>query len=355
MKRHAMKKVAITELKVDRSVNFRDDYDLPSLREEVVQAGQILEPIHAIQGTNIVLKGNRRTLVGQQLHADPSCPSDLKKKLEGVDVIFYSDLTEQEITELVLDHGSQKPLSRAETVKAVWRLQRQMYTERDVITLMYNQLARYSGNTRKAYEAQQISAGEAREKFLQTWLHGTVGNYLLAAGRMGQRVQEQLLLSETALDRGLTEEEQKKVQFQVNRGRITALTTAMKKDKEGAGWSPETGGAEFNAAIEKFVAEDKSPAPRGKNRFTAEQMEQTGDAMQSGLRLAFHQCAGKLPEGERSKLEAIDTEYYRRDKVFAALTTDVERIKDENVQQLVKSILSGTVDEVNAALASFVK
>lgn len=353
MKRHNMKKLSALALKVDRKVNFRDDYDVPSMMEEIRQAGRILEPVHIRLEDSVVLKGNRRIEAAHQLLADPACPADLKKALESVDVIAYSELSEKELTELVLDHGSQKPLSRAEITKAVWRLQRQMYSERDIITLMYNQLARYTGNTKKAYEASQLPAGDPREKFLSTWLHGTVGNYLLAAGQMGEMVREQFLLNETRQDRELTEDETKLRKFETSRKRIGELASAKKKDKESTGWSPDKGGVAFNAKIEEFIKEDSSPKqPRGRG-FSSEQMEATADSCQSDARLIYLKCAGKLPDGESPKLEAFDTECYRRDKVAAVLTANLERIASPEVKALIATILFRNEKDTEAALQPF--
>lgn len=354
MKRESLKKVSANELTVNRSVNYRDDYDIPAMREEIRQQGRILEPVHVRKDDKVVLKGNRRIAAAQEELADPTCPAELRKALEAIDVFYYSDLTERETTELVLDHGSQKPLSRVETVKAVWRLVRQMYSERDIITLMYQQLARYTGNTKKAYEAQHLPVGQGREEFLAKWLHGTVGNFLMAVGQMGEFVKEQFILTETKLDRALTKDETEKVKFDVKRDRVTQLTGAKKKDKEGAGWNPEAGGELFNALIEKFIDEDKNGKPSTNRKVTAEQMEQTADSMHSGMRLAFLQCAGKLPESEKSKLDTLDTEYHRRDKIMDALTVDVDRVNNEEVKSLIRAILHGTNVDVTNALKAFV-
>jgi hypothetical protein len=352
-KRSSLKKANIMSLKVDRLVNFRDDYDVPSMKEEILQAGRILEPLHVIDGSNILLKGNRRTLAAQELYSDPSCPADVKEALEKVDVFYYSDLNEKEITEIVLDHGSQKGLTRVEVLKAVWRLQKQMYSERDIIIMLYQQLAHYTGKTKKAAEAQNLAAGEAREKFLKTWLHGTVGDYMMPGGQMGEFVREQFILTDRAQDRELTEAEKAAWTLEVTRDRVKELRTAKNKDKETTGWDPEKGGELFNAKVQEFIAEDAAPKGPRKAGFTSAQMETTADAMQSGFRLAFMKCAGKLPESDNAKLEALDTEYFRRDKVLAVLNANADRIGDKNVQALVKAILAGTDGSVTEYLQPF--
>lgn len=360
MKRQSLKKVNAANLIVihgTAAINFREDYDVPAMVQDILAAGRILEPIHAREGDMVVLKGNRRTEAAQVLLKDPATPAEIRKALENTEVFFYSDLTEAEQTELVLDQGGQKPLSRVETVKAVWRLQKMMYSEKDIIRLLYQQLALHTGNTRKAYEAQQLPIGKDRDAYLQTWLHGTVGNIIMTVGRMGDKVREQYILTETAKDRALTDDEKTKLLFRLDNARVKMLVSAQKADKEAKGWTPEKGGREFNAAIAKFTKEDKDGGkPKTPRAYSSEQMEQAGDAMQApGMRLAFLQCAGKITDSDKNALSALDTEYHRRDKTFAILTANVDRVEGEKVKALIVSILVGTPDNVAEALKEFVQ
>lgn len=320
-------KVPATDLVVNRSVNFREDYDVPSMIEEIRHAGQVLEPLHVRKEDNTVLKGNRRTSAVQALLKDPKLPSDLRDAIEKLDVIFYEGLTDAETTEIVLDHGSQKPLSRVECVLACWRLQKQMYSETDVITLLYHTLARFTGNTQKMYEAGNIPEGPARTEFLKKWLHGTVGNYILAAGQMGEIVRDQFILTERSQDRKLTDDEKKLVKFSTSRDRINKLASAKKKDKEGAGWSNTDGGVEFNAKIAEFIAEDNGSTPTPARKPTAGDMEKTADSMKSTLAKAYLHCAGKLPEGQRIEIDALDTELFRLEEIKKALRPVVDRVE----------------------------
>lgn len=359
MKRHKLVKFDAMELKVDRSVNYREDYDLPSMMEQIRDAGGVLEPIHAIKGSNIVLKGNRRVSAVQALLVDKNIPVALKEGIEKLEVIFYEDLTEQEITELVLDHGSQKPLSRVEVIQACWRLQRQMRSEKDIILLLYHQLARFTGNAQKAYEAAQLPEGPARIKHLHTWLHGTVGNYILAVGSMGERVREQFLLTERKSDRALTEEEKARVQFTVQRTRVNELISAKKKDeKEGAGWSPVEGGVEFNALIEKYIKEDKGEdVGDAKKKPTATQMKSAGDAMKSGLRDVYHHCAGLLSPEKVGAIDALDVELFRLEQIKKATREVVDKVEvgaqfsGGEVRELLNLLLNGNGPD----FASYVK
>lgn len=357
MKRYPMKKVPATSLIVDRSVNYRDDYDTVSMAEQIRSAGKVLEPIHVIKETGVVLKGNRRVLTVQELLLDPKLPSDLKSAIEDLDVIFYEGLTDDEITELVLDHGSQKPLSRVETIKAVWRLVKQMKSEKDIICLMYHLLARFTGQTRKAAEAQQLPAGAQREEFLKKWLHGTVGNYLTAAHAMGALVQEQLLLSELALDRALTDEEKAKVQFKVSRDRVTKLSKAKNADKDKEGWDPEKGGAEFNALIQSFRDEDAGRESSSTvKRPTPKQMSDAADGMKSVARVFYQHCAGTLSDADKKRIEEVDTEIHRATKVKDAIVVHLDAVRAKNalVAELLSTIAYKGEAEVIVAIQSFI-
>jgi hypothetical protein len=356
MKRSAIHKVSALNLTVDHGVNFRDSngYDLPNMIEEIKAAGRIIEPIHYRKEDKVVLRGNRRIAAAQALLKDPTINPELRKALESIEAFSYEGLDERSTTELVLDHGSQKPLSRVEVIKATWRLQRLMYSEKDIIVLCYQQLAKFTGNARKAWEASQLPPGDARDKVLSTWLHGTVGNFLLAVGQMGELLREQLLLTELEKDRNLTDDEKKKVKFRVDRARVTELTKAKNKDKGGPGWTVDAGGPEFNALVEKFIKEDAAPDngnKKKKDRPDVETVQSAADAMQSGMGLAMRAAIGKLADGEKSKLDSLDAEYHRRDKVFAILSASVPNIKDETLSKLLTAILTGSPSDVESIVA----
>lgn len=357
MKRHGtIKKVDASTLIVDRNVNFRVDYDVPSMMEDIRQAGRVLEPIWVRKEDNVVLKGNRRVTAVHELLRDKTLPSDLKEAISQLEVLYYEGLSDRELTEIVLDHGSQKPLSRAETILAIWRLQKQMYTEREIITLMYHQLSRFTGQTRKAYEAQSMPSGQGREEFLRKWLHGTVGNYLMAAGQMGDRVKDQLILSETSLDRALTKEETEKVEFKVTRDRVNKLGTAKKEDKESPeGWNNLDGGKNFNALIEKFKAEDAGTETPRAARPTPKQMADSADQFKSRLSVAYRHCAGTISDSEKNQIDALDTELFRQERIAAIARNNLDRIETEEIRELVRFFVSGTEAEFEQYIKRFVK
>lgn len=361
MIRSKLQKFDTTKLKVNRGENFRDieNYDVPSMIEEIVQAGRILEPLH-VEEDGTVLKGNRRTLAAQTLLADPKAPQDIVEAIRHLDVFVYSQMTEKERTELILDHGSQKGLTRVEVVKAAWRLQRMMYSEKDIIILMYQQLAKYTGNTRKAYEASTITNAAEREKFLAKWLHGTVGNYILYAGQMGEYVREQFLLTDLALDRNLTDAEKQKVKFATTRTRISELNSAKNEDREkNVGWNPDKKiGKKFFELIDKYEMEDRTGTAPRSEKFSPAKMIETADSMQSDLKLVFLKCAGKLPEGGESEIEQLDCEINRLTKINALNLQNVDRIASGpftglQVQALVQAFISGAPNVYEDRLATF--
>lgn len=352
-------KVPAMDLVVNQTVNYREDYDIPIMMEEIVFLGMVVEPLHVRKEDNMVLKGNRRTRAVHQLLKDPKLPTDLYNAIEKLDVIYYEGLTERETTELMLDQGSQKSLSRVECVLACWRLQKQMYSEVDIITLLYHVLARFTGNTQKMYEAGNIPQGPARTEFLKNWLHGTVGNYILAAGRMGEFVREQFILAERARDRKLTDDEKKLIKFDPKRDRINKLASAKKKDEEGGGWNPTDGGVHFNAKIAEFIAEDNGSAPTPSRKPTPSEMKNTADSMKSTLSKAYLHCAGELPEGQRADIDALDTELFRLEELKKALRPIVDRVEvgatfsGGEVRELMSLFLTGSGEEFAKYIARF--
>lgn len=359
MKQHPVKRFPVNELVVNKQLNFRNDYDLVPMMESIIHAGRVLEPIFADLETKVVYKGNRRVSACQELLKNPSIAADLRDNIEKIQVIFFEGLTEREVLELMLDHGSQKPLSREETVAAAWRLQRKMYSEDEIITLLYHLFARYTGNTKKSYEASAIPDGPARKKFLKDWLHGTVGNYILSAGTMGELVREQFLLTERAADRALTDEELQKVKFKVKRDRINKLASAKKVDSKEGGWSPDKGGKTFNEAIEEFIREDKGEvAPAGVRKLSPSEMENVSRTMNSDLSKVFLACAGKL-EKDKIDLDAMDTELCRIEAIKKATRAIVDIVdisatfSGGEVREILRYILSGPATDFEAYVKRF--
>lgn len=212
-------------------------------------------------------------------------------------------------------------------------------------------LARFTGNMQKAYEASAIPEGPARKEFLKKWLHGTVGNYILAAGTMGEAIREQFILTERASDRKLTDDEKKLVKFETGRDRINKLASAKKKDKEAKGWNPQEGGEEFNKMIAKFVAEDNGSAATLPRRPSPSQMVATGESMKSKLGMAYQHCAGTLPEELKIEIDALDSELFRLDEIKKAVRPILDRINisekftGAEVREVLKFFIGGNAPD----------
>ena len=359
MKRSNLKKVKLADLKVNRGLNYRKNYDLPSMIEQITLAGKILEPVH-IEDNLEVLKGNRRIGAAQIIVADPKSPQDLVKALEQVDVFIYSELTDRERTEIMLDHGSQKGLGFEETVEAIWRLQQDGFSGRDIMVLTYQLLAKYTGEPAKAVEVERLEVGPARDEYLNKWLNGTLNNKILNAGRMGPRIKRQFILAEIAKDRALTDAEKKEVEFDVNVKRIGKLRTAINADKEAGTWDMvEMTGPLFEAEVNKFIEEDKKPKTRASS-FTKEQMKEMADVMQSeGVKCVFLKCAGQLPEAHKGKIAELDLRLVRQDKVDTLNRANVDRVAVEEtftghqVKALIQAFLTGPVAKYEQILSTF--
>lgn len=359
MKRTTLKKWKLADLKVNRTLNFRKNYDLPSMIEQIAQEGRILEPCH-VEDNGDVLKGNRRISAAQIIVADPKSPQELVDTLKQVDVFVYSELTDRERTELILDHGSQKSLGYEEIVEAIWRLQHEGFSGREIMVLMYQLLAKYTGKPQKAVEAERLEPGTARDEFLGDWLNGTLNNKILNAGRMGGRIKRQFILAEIAKDRALTDAEKKEVEFEINIKRIGKLRTAINADEEAGTWDMiEMTGPKFEAQIAEFKKEDKEPPARGAS-FSKEQMKETAATMQNpGVKAIFLKCAGLLPEADKGKIAELDVRLQRQDKIDAINRASVDRVAVDQsftghqVKALVQQFLAGPVAKYEQVLSTF--
>jgi hypothetical protein len=339
------------------NVRLLNNYDIASMKAQIIDAGRILKAIicELVDGEYVVLSGFRRTWAGQELYADGSISADLKEALGKVDIIVYSNLTEKERLQLILDHGSEKPICRTETVAAVWRLVAQMYPEKDVIRQLYFALARYTGNERKLRELPSENDPRAREKALHKWLHGTVGNYIMAAMGMGQYVRDQFILTHKAEDGLLDATVGEKVEMRCSRQRIQELSQAKSTDdKTDAGWSFASGGKSFNELIERFKAEDAGgPTVEKITRLTAKQLEQMADNYQSDLAKSLcKRAAGQEAEG----LADLDAEAFRVQAIIKVLLDVTDHIPKGqhtvDLHGLLSLISVGKAEQVYKHLSS---
>ncbi|MBV9694307.1 MAG: hypothetical protein JO261_11470 [Alphaproteobacteria bacterium] len=341
--------------KDDVNVRLRNNYDLPSMVEQIRQGGGIHTPIIIErQGDEwVVLSGNRRTRAGQLLYKDPTLTAELKEKLDKVEFIVYSELTPAERLSIINDQGSQKELCKTEIVLAVRRAFLEGQSESDIITRMYYSLASFTGNTNKLRELP--TEPKAREAKLKTWFHGTVGNGILAVATMGGYVWDQFVLTHKAAD-GLLEEGES-VTMKVTRERIKQLSAARTSDRkpENGGWNPETGGKEFNKLIDQFKAEDAGTADKvDKKRPTPKELSTRADAFKcKGISNVLRYAAGEGEEFLRGLLEE-DDRLFRIGKVLEVLSRNWDSIP-ESLRPFCKSLLDDSPEKFEEHLKSMPK
>lgn len=354
--KHVKKVVSIDKLTFDYAVNIRqtNNYDLPHMKEQIVSMGRIIKPLAVremevdLNGKKekqlLVLQGNRRGRAGLELWNDPSISVELKEALSKVDIIVYTDLTPSEEISLIIDHGSEKPISRTETVVAIWRLDKQFKSEAEIISTMYFALAKYSGNEKKLRDVP--TEPRAKEKFLKSWLHGTVGNYVLASAKMGDFIREQFILTHRSEDKLLNEGE--KVELRCSRDRITQLSQAITADKDvnkdGKGWNVDTGGEKFNALVQKFKDEDAglAEAEAKVSRPSVKLLKEKADVYKSpAIRTALLVAAGELAAEGGKQLLDLDDRLTLLQMKLEVLQKNEGSVKDEGVKKLVHAILNG--------------
>src|SRR5262245_120733 len=140
---------------VDDTLNFREDFDLPSLKDQIRGPKYIIDPVHlflppsirteaealaALDKLDVIGlitgRGNRRMKAAKELQVDPTSSQELKDNLAKTSAILYYDYNREEQLEFMLDHGGSKPLSRCETIRAVLRLSKQMKGEVEICRLL---------------------------------------------------------------------------------------------------------------------------------------------------------------------------------------------------------------------------
>jgi hypothetical protein len=330
MNKPTRKIMSVANLKVDETLNVRlpENYDVESMMSQILEVGRIVQPIVIRGEDNVVLAGNRRTKAGQRLLEADDTPADVKENLQKVECIVYTGLSPEDTMKIVLDHGTQKGINRTETVLAVWRLDKLMFSEAQIITQMYYVLAKYTGNEAKLADVPRDF--KARDAFLKKWLHGTVGNYILAAARMGEYIRQQFILTARAEDKLLKTDE--KVEVRCSRQRITDLSAAKNADAREGGWDPDKGGVKFNEMIQKFKDEDAGVivGDSGPKRPSAKDLKEKSNAFKTSLvRKAFligagesgDQVAGLIDDDDKYHfaLKAVELIIKTRPEPLAAL------------------------------------
>lgn len=241
-----------------------DTYALPILRSAIVQAGQINVPLVIDGATNTVLQGNRRALIAQEIVKNPDAyPPELVANMNRIPVVVYDDLSPGERMRLIHDKGDRKGLGRAELLRAVWTLYEQNYSEAEIAVLQVYNIAKYTGNEKKLNTLPTDTA--AREKAIKRWLHGTVGNYMLAGYDCGPRVRKCMLLTDLKADNLLPKDAEGNItvkpEWDLKRNHITDLVTARTEDANAGEWNSTTfSGPRFNAKLESYVNPPANPA-----------------------------------------------------------------------------------------------
>lgn len=350
------KTLSASQLTVDFDLNIRDraNYDLGTMCDQIRSAGRVIKPIlvEEIGDKFIVLSGNRRTLASQKLLEDTALPADLKDALQKMDVLVYKGLSDNERLALVIDHGSEKAISRTELVLAVWRLAKAFYSEIDIIKLLYFALAQYTGQAaKKLPEIAKISDEKARTDSLRKWLHGTVGNYMLAAAKMGEYVRTQFILTHKSQDNMLAEGE--KVEVNISRERVTLLSKARTTDEANAGWTVENGGEQFNEMLAKFKAEDAGESERvSSKRPSAKELKDRVDVFRSQPMKRVLLLAAEGPSEATKGLPEDDERLYRDEQVLATVLRNLDKVpKGTPLDAFIGLYLHGTPAQIETFFA----
>lgn len=366
-----------TKLSVDFKVNWREKvgYDIPAMKSDIFMAGRILEALHVLDPKDcerlglpelMVLRGNRRKLTADEILADKDSPAGLVEALRKTPTRIVSGFVDiREIEDYMLD-SSVKPLSRTEVVHAVWRLQQSMHSKFEIYDRLYQLLARYTGNQKKAAEVAAITEPRVRKEVMMKWFHGTVDNFIMAINQFGQGLKDLMTLTSHKEDSILTNEEEKRLWFTVNRVRVTKLSAAKTKDKaEPTGWMPVDsievvktddkiaevkvagGGVAFNALITEFCMEAAGEIEGGnKARPTSKTLEALSETMKSpAVRTALLAGAGKKSED----LASLDEACYRNEKVIELLKATADRLNKDRTAQI--ALTNGRLADILNAIA----
>lgn len=330
-----------------------DTYSLGLLIDAIVKAGQVNEPLHVNGKTGEVLRGFRRTLAAQAILAGEGYSPELKKAMEKLPVVVYDDLTPAEEIEIIHDKGDRKNIGRSETLAAVWRMYEQNFSEKQISNHMVYSIADYTQNRDLINNLpKEVSA---REDAIKEWLHGTVGNFMLAAYDCGPRVRTAVMLADMYADGMLPKDADGKpkdinLEFGIKgiRNKVARLVKAKTADRAAGEWNGTnfTGprfDKTFQEILDKVPATPATPAtPEGPKSMTFAEIDKKKDSAKSQVAKAAMAVAQNKVVMEYPDLDSAAA---RWEEVSLLLIRYYERIQDT----LLRDVLSALVSQKDMA------
>ena len=344
----------VEDLKPDFNLNIRyragtsvygvevkaDTYDLGSLKQRVIDVGYIAEPIWVSvrkDGTKVPVKGNRRTLVGHELLADPALPKDIREALtKKTPMILLENLTAEQERKMVMDQDT-KEFSRSELVRYIFGLRGDKWSSEQIAMTCWEGLGKLTGNAKKIAEVRDTTDPAMKRAKIKTWLNGTLNGYYIKAYDLGAFVQKCTILSEMRIDGLQNTEADEKPYFITTKDsqkRFSKLAQAKESDGTKFNGHVPVEGSEFKKVLDQFHAEDylavKPKTPPGSQMMKRTDIEGMKDSFQSqcskqmidrilGLPAPDINVRDKQAEINESKAQILES-------FLGKLTPDVEAI-----------------------------
>lgn len=357
--------MSVGDLRVDSGLNVRmrqgstvygitvnkDGYDLPTIIGQILERGKILEPIWVSlreNGDRIPLRGNRRTLGGQAILADPNTPEEVRKELENTRVLLFKGLTLEEEREKIMDQNT-KPFARSEIIRYAWSLRQNGQSfERIAVDNfeMWGQFGRNAATLSKLADIRNMPADkiDERRKAIKTWLRGTVDEYVLPAYDLGPTVQKACLLSEMLLDGLLTDQDERPYFYTTRQPQKRMSLLGKAREKDGSKWSPHLGGEAFNAQMLTFHNEDfpvdgqETPKPKpAKRPSIADLTIRRNVAKSSVARMAFSIAIGTVEEDFPTRDDSLSI-LESKESLFLQYGESIDANATMNVRDLLTQI-----------------
>jgi hypothetical protein len=144
-------------------------------------------------------------------------------------------------------------------------------------------------------------------------------------------------------------------EFKPSQGRCRELARAKKQDESTTGWTPENGGAEFNATLAKYIREDQGKDENGNPiqgppvRASVEQLNNQKGLTQSRAAKAALEIASGKPV---LQFADFDAEARRLELLTDVATKLKDGIKDKKVAEFCRIFLTGDAAELENFLVA---
>jgi len=377
------KDVKLTEIsEYSINVRFANNLDIPSMVDWIqAMGGKILtsvwlwEPSETdrkklgIVGRFVAIQGYRRIGACKWIDSHPDqFSATLVNNVQKIPALVFSGISRDDAENMVMDHGSTKPLAKSEIVWSIFRLYYAGHSATEIMTRMAKQIARdlkgVSAADLQEYDAMTDPA--QRKAWVRDKLQNVVNNQIIRSAKLGKAIAEQVIYYFKFTDGLLEESEQ--MMFKANTTALQRLSGAAKVDQDSAQFESVNelklndnnelvirgGGPQIRGVLHEL---HNSFFNKGGGDATPQRMmprREVEARASSFASKALKATLGMVTGDTSTNVLEVDAEIYRLERIMETLTAfmDAGGFKVKTLTEVVDALLNKPTDEIEKLLGS---